>query len=54
VHGPAGTGKTLIGKFLKAKFGERLVAIRGPEIFSKFVGETEAALRMKFDEAKAK
>ena len=54
LHGPAGTGKSLIGKLLKANYSERFVSIRGPEIFTKFLGETESALKAKFDEAKAK
>lgn len=53
LHGPPGTGKTLIArqlaKFLQAKEPK---IVNGPELFNKFVGETEANMRKLFDDAK--
>jgi vesicle-fusing ATPase len=46
LHGPPGTGKTLmarqIGKMLNCK---DLKVVNGPEIFSKYVGESEKKIR---------
>lgn len=53
LYGPPGTGKTLIArqlaKFLNAKEPK---IVNGPELFNKFVGETEANVRKLFDDAK--
>merc|ERR1719300_337337 len=52
LHGPPGTGKTLmarqIGKMLNAKEPK---IVNGPEIFNKFIGESEANIRKLFEEA---
>ncbi len=52
LHGPPGTGKTLIarqiGKLLK---GREPKIVNGPELLSKFVGNTEANVRLLFKEA---
>lgn len=53
LYGPPGTGKTLIArqlaKFLDAKEPK---IVNGPELFNKFVGETEANVRKLFDDAR--
>ena len=48
--GPPGTGKTLLCKALASHFSATLITIQGPELFSKYYGETETRLRGKFDE----
>ena len=53
LHGPPGTGKTLMAESLPARLGVAMVRLTGPELFSKYYGETEKRLREKFDEAKA-
>eukprot|EP00090_Calanus_glacialis_P026694 TRINITY_DN41968_c0_g1_i1.p1 TRINITY_DN41968_c0_g1~~TRINITY_DN41968_c0_g1_i1.p1 ORF type:complete len:827 (-),score=300.90 TRINITY_DN41968_c0_g1_i1:33-2513(-) len=51
LFGPPGTGKTLLAQHLPELLGVRMVSIAGPELYSKFYGETEAQLRAKFEEA---
>jgi len=51
LFGPPGTGKTLLAHHLPDLLGVRMVSIAGPELYSKFYGETEAQLRAKFEEA---
>jgi transitional endoplasmic reticulum ATPase len=51
LHGPPGTGKTLIAKAVANESGANFYSIQGPEIMSKFYGESEAQLRQKFDDA---
>jgi len=51
LFGPPGTGKTLLAQHLPEVLGVRMVSIAGPELYSKFYGETEAQLRAKFEEA---
>ncbi len=46
-----GTGKTLIARSIARQSFAKFFVIDGPEIVSKFVGETEAKLRQVFDEA---
>ena len=53
LHGPSGTGKTVLAESLPHSLGVSMVRVTGPEIFSKFFGETEQRLRDKFDEAKS-
>ena len=52
LYGPPGTGKTLLAESFPLRLGVPMVRITGPEIFSKFYGETENKLREKFEEAK--
>ena len=52
LHGPPGVGKTLLAKALANEIGAYFIAINGPEIMSKFYGESEARLREIFEEAK--
>merc|ERR1719319_91634 len=49
--GPPGTGKTSLARCLPQKLAVNMITISGPEIYSKFYGETEAQLRAKFLEA---
>ncbi|KAG9063236.1 spermatogenesis associated protein 5 [Linnemannia hyalina] len=49
LYGPPGTGKTLIARTVAAATGAFLTVINGPEIISKFYGETEAKLRTIFE-----
>ncbi|WFO75703.1 CDC48 family AAA ATPase [Desulfurococcaceae archaeon MEX13E-LK6-19] len=51
LHGPPGTGKTLLAKALANEIGAYFIAINGPEIMSKFYGESEQRLREIFREA---
>lgn len=54
LYGPPGTGKTLIARQLaKALSVKDLKIVNGPEIFSKFVGESEENIRKLFAEARA-
>jgi transitional endoplasmic reticulum ATPase len=51
LHGPPGTGKTLIAKAVANEADAYFIPIAGPEIMSKFYGESEARLREVFQEA---
>ncbi|CAI5653077.1 spermatogenesis-associated protein 5 [Oreochromis niloticus] len=51
LYGPPGTGKTMIGRAIASEVGAHMTVINGPEIMSKFYGETEARLRQIFTEA---
>ncbi len=50
--GPPGTGKTLLAKAVASEANAYFVSINGPEIMSKYYGESEAKLREIFEEAK--
>ncbi|KAI9361474.1 P-loop containing nucleoside triphosphate hydrolase protein [Pilaira anomala] len=51
LFGPPGTGKTLIARAVAHEAGAHSIIINGPEILSKFYGETEQKLRDLFDDA---
>uniref|UniRef100_A0A665VUP3 Spermatogenesis associated 5 n=1 Tax=Echeneis naucrates TaxID=173247 RepID=A0A665VUP3_ECHNA len=51
LYGPPGTGKTMIGRAIANEVGAYMTVINGPEIMSKFYGETEARLRQIFTAA---
>ena len=51
LHGPPGTGKTLIAKAVANESGANFKTINGPEIMSKFYGESEQKLRQMFEDA---
>ncbi|EEC13245.1 transitional endoplasmic reticulum ATPase, putative, partial [Ixodes scapularis] len=51
LFGPPGTGKTLLARAVAAESGASLVVLDGPQVFSKYYGETEAALRNVFKDA---
>ena len=54
MHGPPGTGKTLLAKAVVNESNSHFISISGPEIMSKFYGESEARLREIFKEAREK
>ncbi len=54
LHGPPGTGKTLLAKAVANESNSHFISISGPEIMSKFYGESEARLRELFKEAREK
>ncbi len=51
LYGPPGVGKTLLAKALANEIGAYFIAINGPEIMSKYYGESEQRLREIFEEA---
>jgi transitional endoplasmic reticulum ATPase len=51
LYGPPGTGKTLIAKAVANESGANFYAINGPEVMSKYYGESEARLREIFEQA---
>ncbi|MFC7223267.1 CDC48 family AAA ATPase [Halalkalicoccus sp. GCM10025322] len=51
LHGPPGTGKTLMAKAVASEVDASFHTISGPEIMSKYYGESEEQLREIFDEA---
>ncbi len=52
LYGPPGTGKTLIAKAVANESGANFISISGPEMASKWLGETEQAVRQIFKRAK--
>ena len=52
LFGPPGTGKTLLAKAVATEAGVNFIAIRGPEVLSKWVGESERAIRELFRRAR--
>ncbi len=51
LYGPPGTGKTLLAKAVANESGANFYSISGPEIFSKWYGQTEENLRKIFEDA---
>lgn len=54
LHGPPGTGKTLLARAVAYETDAHFITISGPEIMSKFYGQSEENLRKIFDDAKEK
>ena len=54
LYGPPGTGKTLLARAVAYETDAHFISISGPEIMSKFFGQSEENLRKIFDEAKEK
>ena len=52
LYGPPGTGKTLIAKALANESGTNFISVNGPEMASKWMGESERAIRQIFKRAK--
>jgi len=52
LYGPPGCSKTLIAKALATESGLNFFAVKGPELFSKYVGDTEKAVRDVFKKAR--
>jgi len=51
LYGPPGTGKTLLAKAVANEAGANFLVINGPEVMSKWYGQSEANLRKIFEEA---
>lgn len=51
LHGPPGTGKTLLAKAVATETDAHFILLNGPEIMSKFYGESEKKIRNLFEEA---
>ena len=52
LYGPPGCSKTLIAKALATESGLNFFAVKGPELFSKYVGDSEKAVRDIFKKAR--
>lgn len=52
LYGPPGTGKTLIAKAVATESGANFIPIKGPQLLSKWVGESERAVREIFKKAR--
>ena len=52
LYGPPGTGKTLLANAVANETESNFIAIKGPEIFNKYVGESEKRVRELFDKAR--
>ena len=52
LHGPPGTGKTLLVKAAARQSGANFISVKGPELLSKYVGESEKGIREVFRKAR--
>lgn len=52
LYGPPGCGKTLLGRAIATESEANFITIKGPEVFSKWVGESEKAIREVFRKAR--
>ncbi|MEM3094894.1 MAG: AAA family ATPase, partial [Nitrososphaera sp.] len=52
IHGPSGTGKTLLAKAVATESEANFISIKGPELLSKWVGESERGIREVFKRAR--
>lgn len=52
LHGPPGTGKTLLAKAVAHESGANFISVNGPEVFSKWFGESEESIRTLFSLAR--
>jgi len=53
IYGPPGCGKTMIARALATESGANMILVKGPELLSKWVGESEKGIREIFRKAKA-
>jgi len=53
LRGPPGTGKTLLAKAVANEADSNFISVKGPELFDKFVGESEKAVREVFEKARS-
>ena len=51
LYGPPGCGKTLLARAAAEECGARLVAVKGPELLNKYIGQSEAGVRAAFTRA---
>jgi SpoVK/Ycf46/Vps4 family AAA+-type ATPase len=54
LYGPPGCGKTMIAKAIANEINAHFIAIKGPELLNKYLGESEANLRSIFSDAREK
>ena len=52
LYGPPGAGKTMLAKAIATESGANFISIKGPELLSKWVGESEKAVRKIFEKAR--
>ncbi|MDD5472557.1 MAG: CDC48 family AAA ATPase [Candidatus Methanoperedens sp.] len=52
LYGPPGTGKTLLAKAVATESSANFISVRGPQLLSKWVGESEKAIREIFKKAR--
>ena len=52
LHGPSGTGKTLLAKAVATESEANFISVKGPELLSKWVGESEKGIRDIFRKAR--
>jgi len=52
LHGPSGTGKTMLAKAVATESEANFISVRGPELLSKWVGESERGIREIFRRAR--
>ncbi|MEN9934070.1 MAG: hypothetical protein RLZZ387_649 [Chloroflexota bacterium] len=52
LHGPPGTGKTLIAKAVARQSGANFISVKGPQLYTMYVGESERAVREVFRKAR--
>ena len=52
LYGPPGCGKTLLAKAVATELGVNFISIKGPELFSKYIGESEKGIREVFKKAR--
>ena len=52
LYGPPGTGKTLLAKAVATESNANFISVKGPEVFNKWVGESEKKIRELFKKAR--
>lgn len=52
LHGPPGSGKTLVAKAVATEYGLPFISVKGPELLGSYVGESEANIRNVFSMAR--
>jgi len=52
LHGPSGTGKTLLAKAIATESEANFISVKGPELISKWIGESERGIREIFRRAR--
>lgn len=53
LYGPPGCGKTLLARAVAAESGANFISVKGPELLSKYVGDSELAVRKVFARARS-